>query len=56
MRASPSSVHSTAAAAPSDNGAHIGRVSGYVIGGAARISSMVYALRNCEYGLCTEWQ
>lgn len=54
MRCRPSSVHRIAAAAPSESGAHIGSVSGNVIGGAARISSTLKGLRNCDSGLCTE--
>ena len=52
----PSSVHSTAAAAPSEIGEHIGSVSGYVIGGAASTSSMEYTSRYCDSGLCCEWR
>ena len=46
--------HTTAAAAPSLTGEHIGSVSGHAIVRPASTSSTVNALRYCASGLCTE--
>ena len=48
-------LDTTAAAAPSEIGEHIGMVRGHTTARAASTSSTVNDFWNCALGLCTEW-